>query len=168
MRVTSWRVLAASAALALLGGGAALWPRPENLSPEQGIARAIEGAEEAARRGSVEGILEYVADDFKSGMLDKARLRLLLMRASKNSRGVDYDVRFNAPRFLPADPKTPDQRTVISRFAAFEAVGGETLWGTEGVMLVMRKETRRKWLVFSEPVWRVASCPALPPLPGEE
>lgn len=81
---------------------------------------------------------------------------------------MNYDVKVNVPRFLPLDATRPDHRTVLSKFAAFDIGSGETYWGTDPIMVVMRKEERRKWLLFTEPIWRVVSCPTLPPLPGEE
>jgi hypothetical protein len=161
-------ILMGSAALVLLGGGALLIPRVQSKTPEVQITEALQSAEEAARRGSVEGVMDYVSDDFKAGPLDKARLRLMLLRAHKNGRGVNYDVKVNVPRFLPLDASRPDHRTVVSKFAAFDIGSGETYWGTEPLMVVMRKEERRKLLFFKEPIWRVLACPALPALPGEE
>jgi hypothetical protein len=161
-------VLMSSVALVLLGGGVLLIPRVESKTPEAAITESLQSAEEAARKGSVEGVMNYVSDDFKAGPLDKARLRLMLMRAQKNGRGVNYDVKVNVPRFLPIDASRPDHRTVVSKFAAFDIGSGETYWGTDPLMVVMRKEERRKWVFFKEPVWRVVACPALPPLPGEE
>lgn len=161
-------LLGGSVALLLVGGGFLMIPRVESKTPEVQITESLQNAEEAARRGSVDGVMDYVSDDFKAGPLDKTRLRLMLMRAQKSGRGVNYDVKVNVPRFLPLDASRPDHRTVISKFAAFDLGSGETYWGTEPLMVVMRKEERRKWGVFKEPVWRVLSCPALPSMPGEE
>jgi hypothetical protein len=161
-------ILGGSAALLVVGVGVLLAPRSESKTPEAQITEALQSAEEAARQGSVEGVMDIISDDFKAGPLDKARLRLSLFRAQRSARGVKYDVKVNVPRFLPLDAARPDHRTVMSKFAAFDQLSGETYWGTEPLMVVMRKEERRRWLVFKEPAWRIVSCPALPSLPGNE
>jgi type II secretory pathway pseudopilin PulG len=166
MKRSSQITLIASAALVAAGGVALAIPRDAELTEEEAITQTLQRAEDAARRGSTEGVMACISDDFKAGVLDKTRLRLMLMRAQKNARGVRYDVSVNAPRFLPKDPAQPDQRTVISKFAAFGE--SESFWSTEPVMLVMRKEEERSWIFFKHPIWRVRACPALPALPGEE
>ncbi len=167
MNQKKW-IVGGSVALLVIGGGALLAPRSASRTPEAQITEALQSAEEAARNGSVEGVMDVISDDFKAGPLDKTRLRLSLFRAQKSARGVKYDVKVNVPRFLPLDATRPDHRTVMSKLAAFDQLSGETYWGTEPLMVVMRKEERRKWLVFKEPVWRIVACPALPSLPGDE
>ena len=168
MKRSSQFTLLASAALVTAGGVALALPRGPEPTPEDGIAQTLQRAQDAAQRGSVDGVMACVSDDFKAGMLDKPRLRLLVLQAQKNGRGVRYDVSVNTPQFLPLDPAHPNQRTVMSKFAAFDPGGGETYWNTNPVLLVMRKEEESRWLFFKQPMWRVLACPALPPLPGEE
>lgn len=155
------------ASLLCIGGGLLWWaaPRP-SASAEVQIADALQEMADAARRGSVDGVMAYVSDDFKAGSIDRRRLRLLLMRSRESGRSVDYDVRVTPPKVLPAT--RPDERVVMSRLTVFETLGGETLWGADGLTFVMRRESRRHLLVFTVPQWRVLSVPNLPPLPFSE
>jgi hypothetical protein len=91
---------------------------------------------------------------------------LLLTRSRNNARGVNYDVHINAPRILPAQKN--DERVVMSRCSVFNSVGGDSYWDTGGITMVMRKETRTKWLFFQEPQWRIVAVPNLPMLPGQD
>ena len=160
------RAIAGLSVVSITAGG--IWlaaPHPA-ASPELQIAEALQDASDAAKRGSVDGVMEVVSDDFKSGVLTKQRLRLLLMRSQQSARGVNYDVKVTPPRILPAGEK-PDERVVMSRLAVFDAVGGDTYWGADGLTFVMRKEKRRRFLFFTEPRWRVISVANLPPFPVE-
>jgi len=160
------KVIVALCLLILCGAGIwSLAPRPAP-SPELQIAESLQEAADAAQAGRVASLMEVISDDFKSGMLNKARLRLLLNRAHSSGRGVAYDVKVSPPRVLPDPQGNPEQRLVFTA-AAVLGDGNETLWGGNQLTLVMRKETRRKNLVFTEPHWRIVSIANLPPLPLE-
>lgn len=136
-----------------------------NPTPEEAIAQTLSDAENAARRGQVSGVMDAVSDDFQAGPWNKARLRLILSRSLSQGRGTDYDVRINAPRILPSPKNREDERVVISRMAAFYSGTGEDIWGSGPLTLVMRKESRPRLLLFSEPRWRIVSVANIPPLP---
>jgi hypothetical protein len=158
-------LVAFGALLVLIGVVWSLKPNTPKTADEQ-IRLALADAQDAARRGNVGELMDLVSGDFKSGLLNKDRLRLVLNRSKASSRGVDYDVRMNAPQILPARADKPDERVVMGRFAVFDAMGGDTYWKADSLTLVMRRETRRHNLIFSEPRWRVVSVANLPPLPG--
>jgi hypothetical protein len=136
-------------------------------TPDELIRESLADAETAAKRRSPAGVMEVVSDSFQSGVWNKDRLRLMLARSIQQGRGIDYDVRINAPRILPSPNGNPDERIVISRLSAFYTGTGEDIWGSGPLTLVMRKETRRKWIFFSEPRWRIVSVANVPPLPGD-
>jgi len=136
-------------------------------TPEELITESLADAETAARRRHPAEVMEVISDKFQAGLWNKDRLRLMLIRSMQQGRGVDYDVRVNAPRILSSPNGNPDERIVISRLSAFYTGTGEDIWGSGPLTLVMRKESRRKWLFFSEPRWRIVSVANVPPLPGE-
>jgi hypothetical protein len=168
MKRSSWIILPL-ALLSIVGGvvlvGAINQTEP---APEILIAQSLEEAERAGARGNVSGVMESISEDFQSGGMNKTRLRLLLTRSQNNARGVDYDVHVNAPKILPARADKPDERVVMSKFSVFSPSDGSSYWGTDGVTLVMRKESKTKWLLLQEPRWRIISVANLPPFPGEE
>lgn len=140
-------------------------PQP---TPEQAIRKTLQDAEEAAKARRSRDVMETVSDSFRAGPLTKKLLNLQLMRGMQNGRGVSYDVHVNEPKILPSPKGNPDERLVITRFAVFYSGSGDDIWNADQVTLVMRKESRRKWLFFEEPRWRVVSVANLPPLPGSE
>lgn len=151
--------------LLLVAGLWALAPRPA-ATPELQIAESLQEAADAAQAGKVSGMMDLISEDFKSGALNKARLRLLLTRARNSGRGVRYDVKVTPPTILDSADKDPNQRVVFTS-ASVLGDANETLWGGSQLTLVMRKETRRHNVFFTEPHWRVVSIANLPPLPGE-
>jgi hypothetical protein len=153
--------------LALIVFSLAWWllaPRPR-LSIDAQIAQSLRDAEEAARRGDVNGVLDAVSDDFSAGMLTKPRLRLLLLRARQSARGVDYEIQVNPPQILPARADRPQERVVISRFTAFDGISGASYWATESLTLMMRVERRSSWMPWAGECWRIVGVPNLPPIP---
>lgn len=150
-----------TAGLLLFSG--ARGPKP---TPEMRIAEALSDAEEGARRRRVSDVMEVVSKDFRAGSLNRDRLRLLLMRSLNQGRGVRYDVQVTKPRIFPSPKGRANERLVVSRFSVFFTDSGDSIWGTDSVTLVMREETRRKWLFFQEPHWRIVSIANLPPIPG--
>lgn len=160
------KVVVALCVLLLVGAG--LWslaPRPA-ATPELQIAESLQEAADAAQAGQVSAMMDLISEDFKSGMLNKARMRLLLNNAKQTGRGVKYDVKVTPPTILESPTKDPKQRTVFTS-ASVMGDGSETLWGGSQLTLVMRQESRRRNLFFSEPHWRVISIANMPPLPGE-
>lgn len=157
-------------ALLLLGGSAVLLvqssassPRPEAL-----IREALRDAEEAAQKRSVRGVMEIVSHTYKDAAgFNKDRLRLALVNALRQAQGAAYDVQVSAPR-ITMDKARPDQAIVMTTITVTERQNGGNLWGGQEVTLVMRKEMQRRWLVFTEPRWRVTSVVNLPPLPGSD
>ena len=168
MKRSSWIILPL-ALLCLIAGvvlvGAVNQPEP---ATEVLIAQSLEEAERAAARGNISGVMESISDNFQSGGMNKARLRLLLTRTQSNTRGVDYDVHVNAPKILPPRADRPEERVVMSRFSVFSPSDGSSYWGTDAVTLVLHKEYKTKWLFISEPCWRIVSVANLPSLPGDE
>ena len=163
--------IALIAALVLLLGSGVFWIIGQNTStksPEQLINESLRDAEDAAQRGSVSGVMDVVSDDFASGTWNKARLRLLLTRTLQQGRGTSYDVRVNAPTVSPSPRGNPDERVVMTRFSAFYSGSSESIYnsGNQPVLLVMRRETERKWLIFRQPRWRIISVPQIAPLLG--
>jgi hypothetical protein len=168
MKRSSWIILPL-ALLCLIGGVVLVGVINEpELAPEVLIAQSLEDAEQAGAKGNVSGVMESISEDFQSAGMNKARLRLLLTRSKNNARGVDYDVHVNAPKILPANADKPDERVVMSQFSVFSPSDGSSYWGTDGVTLVMRKESKSKWLLLQKPCWRIVSVANLPPLMGAE
>jgi hypothetical protein len=168
MKTTSKIALIAATLLLALGGVFALGTRQPDTPPEELIRQSLQDAENAARNRNASGVIEVISDDFQAGMWNRDRLRLVVIRSIRSSRGVDYDVRVNAPRILPSPKGDPDQRVVISKMAAFYSGSGDDIWGSGPLTMVMRKESRRKWLLFSEPRWRVVSIANVPPMPLDD
>lgn len=158
-------VLALSALLLVIAGVWALAPHPAE-TPELQIADSLQEAADFAQAGKVSAMMDLISDDFKSGMLTKARMRLLLTRAHNSGRGMHYDVKVTPPKVLPSADNDPNQRVVFTA-ASVLGDGSEMLWGGNQLTLVMRKESRRHNLLFTEPHWRVVSIANMPPLPGE-
>lgn len=153
-------------ALLLLGAGIwSLAPRPAP-TVELQIAESLQEAADYAQAGKVSSMMDLISEDFKSGMLNKARMRLLLTRAKNAGQGTPYDVKVAPPRILESADKDPNKRVVFTA-ASVLGSGNEMLWGGNQLTLVMRKETRRRNLLFTEPHWRVISIANMPPLPGE-
>lgn len=154
-------------ALVLMGaGGFWILGAQKPASPDVLITQTLKDMENGARRRNTNAVLEGVSDEFNSGGLSKDRLRLLLIRSFRQSQGVEYDAHINAPRILPSPKNNPNERLVFTRASVFYTGTGENIWGSDTLTLVMRQETRRKWLVLREPYWRVVSIANLPPLPG--
>lgn len=166
MKTSSKIVLAA--ALVLLGAaGLLVGQRQAPPTREELIRQSLRNAEEAAQRRDVRGVMEVISNDYKDARgLNKARLRLLLTRSINQGRGVDYNVKINQPRIFPDKAEPEKKALVVTKFAVFYAENNGNIWGTDAVTLAMRKESRRKWLLFSTPVWRIVSVANLPPLPG--
>ena len=160
------KIVTALCVLLLLAAGIwALAPRPAE-TPELQIAESLQEAADAAQAGKISSMMELFSEDFKSGMLNKSRLRLLLMQAKNTGRGTPYDVKIAPPKILESADKNPNKRVVFTA-ASVLGDGNETLWGGNQLTLVMQKETRRHNLLFTTPHWRVTSIANLPPLPGE-
>lgn len=164
---TSSKLILGIAALLLLIGGFLIFhtqsgPQP---TPEDRIIEALHDAQTAARNRDLNGVMDLVSEDFRSGDWNKQRLRLVLARTLRDSRGEHYDVHVNAPRILPSPDHDPNKRVVITQASVFWSDTGEDIWGTNPVTLVMRQETTRHWLFFTEPRWRIISVSELN-LPG--
>ena len=160
------KIVVALCVLLLLAAGIwSLAPRPAP-TPELQIANALQEAADAAQAGKVSSMMDLISEDFKSGMMNKARMHLLLARAKNSGRGVRYDVKVAPPKILPSADGNPNQRVVFTS-ASVLGDGSEMLWGGNQLTLVMRKESRRHNLLFTEPHWRVISIANMPPLPGE-
>jgi hypothetical protein len=161
--------LAVAVLLLLVGGIMVGIGRTQKPSPERLIVQSLQDAEDAARRGSVNGVMDTISEDFRAGGWDRGKIKLLLLRTMAQGRGTNYDVHVNQPRIMKSPKGREDERLVVTRFAAFYAGTGEDIYKTgEGVILVMREETRSKWLVFREPYWRVVGVVNLPALPGSD
>lgn len=141
---------------------------PPKISAEQGIRQSLQEAEDAGKARNANRVMNVISEDFQAGMWNKKRLYIYLLRAMRQGRGMDYDVHVNKPRILPAAKDKPTQRVVISKVSAFYTGTGEDIWGSGAMTLVMRQETRRKWIFFEEPVWRIVSIANIPPLPAED
>jgi hypothetical protein len=137
------------------------------LTPEQEIVVSLHDAQQAAEHRNLDGVMELISDDFHGGSWTKPRLQLYLSREMNNSRGMSYDVHVNAPRILPAPNGDPNERMVVTQASVFWADTGEDIWGTNPVTLVMRRETRRHWIFFTQPEWRVVGVGELS-LPGAD
>ena len=131
-------------------------------TPDELIAETLNDAKAAARRRDSGGILDAISEKFQGGDLNKQRLRLLVLQSLRQSRGTNYDVSVLRPQ-ISEIPGQPDKRIVVSKFDVFYSDNGESIWGSSPLTMVMEKETRRKWLFFSEPKWRIVSVPSLPP-----
>lgn len=158
-------VLVICALLLVVAGIWSLAPRPA-ATPELQIAESLQEAADYAQAGRVSSMMDLISNDFKSGMMNRARMQLLLTQAKRSGQGVRYDVKVAPPRVLPSADGNPDQRVVFTA-ASVLGDGSETLWGGNQLTLVMRKETRRHNLIYTEPHWRVISIANMPPLPGE-
>jgi hypothetical protein len=160
------KIVVALCLLLLVAAGIwSLAPRPA-ATPELQIAESLQEAADAAQAGRVSAMMDLISDDFKSGMLNKARMRLLLNNAKSSGRGMQYDVKVTPPKVLESADKDPKQRIVFTS-ASVLGDGSETLWGGNQLTLVMRQENRRRNVLFTEPHWRVISIANMPPLPGE-
>jgi len=159
-----WVAIAVSVVLILAGLVWQVWPR-ETRPVDQQVTDTLDELADAARRGRVDEIMAHISSDFRAGSIDRQRLRLLLLRSRHNARVGDYDVKLNRPTLLPIDPAKPDQRMVLGKLAVFDTFGGETLWGADSMVFVLRREPDRKWGVFPTQRWRVLGVPNLPPLP---
>ncbi len=135
-------------------------------TPEALIQESLADAQKAAQRGDVGGIMDIVSDDFRSGAWNRTTLRLLLARTLRDSRGMDYSVRVNAPKIQPSPNGRLDERLVLTQFAAFSPQTGDDYYKSKGgVMLIMRAEKRRRLLFFTEPRWRIVSILNMAALP---
>jgi hypothetical protein len=168
MKTSSKIALVAATLLLCLSAFLVIATRQPNTPPEVLINQSLQDAENAAKRRNASGVIEVISNDFQAGMWNKERLRLIVIRSIQSSRGVDYDVRVNAPRILPSPKGDPDQRIVISKMTAFYTGTGDDIWGSGPMTMVMQKESRRKWLFFREPRWRIVSFANVPPMPMEE
>ena len=168
MRRSSWVGLGVALVLLLAGAGWFLLREGTPPTPEQLITESLNDAEQAARKRNLSGVMEIVSRDFRAGGgLNRDRLRILLLRALNQSRGVDYGVQVAAPRIFPSPQGEKDKRLVVSRLSVFYNESGETIWGSnEPMVFVMREETRRKLLFLKEPRWRIVGVANLPPIPG--
>lgn len=166
MKTGSKFVLIAAALMLMIGGGFLVFTgQSRPVPPEQLIRASLQDAELAAKNRNANGVIEVISDDFKAGVWDKKRLYAYLLRAFRQSRGTNYNVRVNEPRILPSSRGNADERLVISKMSAFYAESGEDIWGSGPLTMVMRKEARRKWLVFEEPRWRIIGIAGMPLLP---
>lgn len=157
------KVVAVLCLLLLLAAGIwSLAPRAPG-TPEEQIAESLQEAADAARAGNVPRLMDVVSSDFKSGMLNKARLQALLLRARSGGQGVAYDVRVTPPKILPDQAGRADRRLVFTS-AAVLGDGNEMLWGGNQLTLVMCQETQRHNVLFTAPRWRILSIANLPPL----
>ena len=168
MKTSSKITLIVAALLLFAGGFFWLTSRGPEPTPDTQITETLKNAEDAARRGSVGGVMSGVSDDFKSGAWNKTRLRLLLARTLRNGRGTDYNVHVNIPRIMPSPKGNANERLVTTQFSAFYSDNNENIFGSGPVVLVMRKETERKWVFFREPKWRIVSVVNMALVPGAD
>ena len=168
MKTSSKITLVVAALLLFAGGFVWIINRGATPTPDALIRQSLQEAEDAARNGSVGGVMASVSDDFKSGAWDKTRLRLLLAQTLRNGRGTDYNVRVNAPRIMPSPKGNQNERLVTTQFAAFYSDNNENIFGSGPVVLVMREENQRKWLFFREPKWRIVSVVNMALVPGAD
>lgn len=168
MKTSSKITLALAAALMLLGGLTLFFlSQPPKVTAEELIVRSLEDAEAGAKRRSASAVIESISENFQAGPWNKKRLYIYLVQQMKNGRGINYDVRINKPRILPSPKGNPDERIVISKMSAFYTDSGDDIWGSGPLTLIMRKETRTRWLLFSEPRWRIVGVANIPPLPTD-
>lgn len=152
-------------ALIFVVGGFATWfltrPKP---TVEERIAEAFKQTQIAAQKGDIAGTVAIISKDFRSGSLDKKKIRLLLFQARRQSANSDWRVEITPPRVLPATGSAPNQRLVLTRIVAREASSGNPLWSTgdNSITLLMREEPIRLWGIFPSTTWRVISAPSLP------
>jgi len=165
MKPSSWVGLALAAVLLIVGIVAYFLPSASPETSETLIRQSLRDAESAAKARRVADVMEVISDDFQAGLWNKARLRLTLVRSLRNGRGVEYDVHVNEPRILPSPKGNLGERLVITRFSAFYSGSGEDIWGSDLLTLVMRQETRRRYLFFTRPRWRIVSVVNAPPVP---
>lgn len=157
--------LIVAAALLLMGGVIYVAQSGPTRTAEALIRESLRDAEMAAKARRTSGVMEIISEDFQAGMWNKARLGVTLARSMRDGRGVDYDVHVNEPQILPSPKGNPNERLVITRFTAFYSGTGEDIWGSDLLTLALRKESRRRRLIFSEPRWRIVSVVNAPPMP---
>lgn len=170
MRRSSWVGLGAALVFLFAAAGWFFFLRGGTPpTPEMLITESLSDAERAARKRNLSGVMEIVSQDFSAAGMNRDRLRLLLLRALNQSRGVSYNVQVTKPRIFPGPQGDNNKRLVISRLSVFYNDSGETIWGSnEPLVFVMREETRRKWLFLKEPRWRIVGVANLPPIPGSD
>ena len=150
----------------LIGGLFYVGNSAPNKTPEELIRQSLADAQKAAQRGDVGGVMDVVSDDFRAGTWTKTLLRLQLARTLRASRGTSYDVHINQPVITPTVDGRADQRLVMTQFAAFSPQTGEDYYKSKAtIVLLMRAETRRRYLFFREPYWRIVSMPNISALP---
>src|SRR5687768_13560598 len=101
MRRSSWIGLGAALVFLLAAAGWFVLRGGEKPTPEQLITDSLNDAERAARKRNLSGVMEIVSNDFRAAGMNRDRLRLLLLRALNQSRGVSYDVQVTHPRIFP-------------------------------------------------------------------
>ena len=156
-------LLAAAAVLFVAGSG----PRA---TAEAQIGQALREAQEAAQQRSVGGVMKIVSDDYKDASnMNKDRLAAALLRSYHMARnsGIKYDVRVGKPD-VRLDPKNPDEALVLTSISVVDTSNNQSLYGDSNtqLMLKMRREPGRRWLVLPDDKWRITSVVNLPPLPG--
>jgi ketosteroid isomerase-like protein len=153
--------------LLLAAAGVLLLGRRDPPPTETLIRATLEEAAEAARRRDVSGVMATVSGDYKDSNFNKDRLRLVLARAMRDAAasGIRYDITM-AVRHIALTKEKPDTATVIAVVSVYNTASRDIIWGGQPITLVMRRETARRWLVFPEDRWRIASVVNLPPLPG--
>jgi hypothetical protein len=168
MKTSSKIGLACAAALLLLGCLTLFFlAQPSKATAEELIRKSLQEAEAGAKRRSANAVMSAISEDFEAGPWNKKRLYVYLIQQMRNGRGVHYDVRINQPRILPSPRGNPNERVVISKMSAFYSDSGDDIWGSGPLTMVMRKESRPRLLVFSEPHWRIVGVASLPPLPSD-
>jgi hypothetical protein len=163
---TASKVGLVGALLLIVIGLALLLRQPPESSPEILITQSLRDAEDGARNRSARQIMEVISDDFHAGLWNKRRLYLQVVRSLRDGRGTDFDAHVTQPRIMPSPMGKPEERLVFSRLSVFDVGSGEDIWGTGPIAMIMRKESRPRFLFFREPYWRVVSIPNLPPLFG--
>ncbi len=168
MKTSSKIGLACATALLLLGGLTLFFlSQQQKGTPEELIEKSLQDAESGAKRRSASGVIASISEDFEAGPWNKKRLYVYLLQQMRNGRGVNYDVHINKPRILPSPKGIPDERVVISKMSAFYTETGDDIWGSGPLTMIMRKESRTHWLIFSEPYWRIVGVANIPPLPSD-
>ena len=136
-------------------------PKP---TPEEQIREVLLRTQAAAKQGDISGATDILSEEFQAGGLTRKRVRLLLMEENRNHTGAGYDLQFIDPQILPTPDNAPDKRLVMMRISVSSADGGNPLWSSGGtpLTLLMQKETRRVYLFFPVPTWRITAAPGLP------